>query len=136
MEKVIMQTSHTATGFCCISKQLPGWVVTGSKDFGKFTDYVQESIDLFIQCAKEDGDQNPSIFDSEYEVVYDMDACALLSYYQKVISFAGLQALSGINQRQLAHYVAGRSKPRPQQAEKIKQAFALLAQDIMKEYKN
>lgn len=136
MEKVIMQTSHTATGFCCICEQLPGWVVTGSKDFGKFKEYVQESIDLYIECAKEDGESYPSVFDGEYEVVYDMDACALLSYYQKIISFAGLQSLSGINQRQLAHYVAGRSKPRPQQAEKIKQAFSVLAQDILKGYKN
>lgn len=136
MEKVIMQTSYTATGFCCICEQLPGWLVTGSKNFGKFKDYVQESIDLYIQVAKEDGGEYHSVFDGEYEVVYDMDACALLGYYQKIISFAGLQSLSGINQRQLAHYVAGRSKPRPKQAEKIKRAFSLLAQDIMKEYKN
>lgn len=136
MEKIIMQTSHTATGFCCICEQLPGWIVTGSKDFGKFKEYVQESIDIYVECAKDDGDLYPSVLDGEYEVEYDMDACALLAYYQKTISFAGLQSLSGINQKQLAHYVAGRSKPRPQQAERIKKAFLSLAEDLMKKYKN
>lgn len=136
MERMIMQTSHTSTGFCCICDKLPGWVVTGSKDFGKFKEYVQESLDLYVKCAKEDGDEYPSVLDGEYEVVYNMDASALLCYYQKVVSFAGLQSLSGINQRQLARYAAGGSRPRPQQEEKIKQAFAMLASDILKEYKN
>lgn len=135
MEQVIMQTSHTATGFCCICEQIPGWVVTGSKDFDRFKKYVQESIDLYLSSAREDGDEYHPVFDGEYKVVYDMDACALLNYYQKVITFSGLQSLSGINQKQLAHYAAGRSKPRQQQAEKIKQAFLSLAKDLIKDYK-
>lgn len=32
MEKVILKTSHTETGYCCTCDLLPGWTVSGSKD--------------------------------------------------------------------------------------------------------
>lgn len=99
---------------------LPGWTVSGSKDFKRFDAYVKESIDFYIDCARKDGDPYPAVFDGEYEIVYQFDTCALLNYYQGILSFSGLQALTGINQKQLAHYAAGRSKPRAQQVKKSK----------------
>ncbi len=119
MEKVVMRTSHTATGFCCDCELLPGWVVAGPKNWDRFKDYVQESIDFFLECAREDGDEYPAVFDGEYEVEYKMDACALLAYYQGFITFSGLEKFTGINQKQLAHYAAGRSFPRKKQEERI-----------------
>lgn len=109
---------------------LPGWTVSGSKDFGKFKAYVQESIDFYLDCAKKDGDEYPAVFDGEYEVVYVFDVCALLNYLQGTFTFAGLQTITGINQKQLAHYAAGRSKPRLQQAQKIKEGLQSFAENL------
>ena len=109
---------------------LPGWTVSGSKDFKKFKAYVQESIDFYLDCARKDGDEYPAVFDGEYEVVYLFDTCGLLNYYQGILSFSGLQAITGINQKQLAHYAAGRSKPRPQQVKKIEEGIHAFANEL------
>lgn len=126
-----MKTSYTSSGYCCMCDLLPGWTVSGSKDFGKFKAYVQESIDFYLDCAKKDGDEYPAVFDGEYEVVYVFDVCALLNYLQGTFTFAGLQTITGINQKQLAHYAAGRSKPRLQQAQKIKEGLQSFAENLL-----
>lgn len=87
MEQVIMKTSHTETGYCCTCDLLPGWTVSGSKDFKRFKVYVQESIDFYLDCAKKDGDKYPAVFDGKYEIIYLFDTCALLNYYQGILSF-------------------------------------------------
>lgn len=125
-----MKTSHTDSGFCCSCDLLPGWTVSGSKDFKKFKAYVQESIDFYLDCARKDGDEYPNVFDGEYEVVYQFDTCGLLNYYQGILSFSGLQEITGINQKQLAHYAAGRSKPRPQQVKKIEEGIHAFANEL------
>ncbi len=114
-----MKTTHTATGYGCCCDLLPGWTASSGHDFKKFHAYVLESIRFYVDCAREDGEEYPALFDGEFEVVYSMDACALLAYYQGVITFSGLEKFTGINQRQLAHYAAGRSTPRPKQEQRI-----------------
>jgi hypothetical protein len=42
-----------------------------------------------------------------------------------------LETITGINQKQLAHYASGISKPRPKQAEKISQGLHKLAKEMM-----
>ena len=52
MEKVIMNVARTDTGYCCDCDLLPGWVVAHGSDFDEFKKYVQESIDFYIDCAR------------------------------------------------------------------------------------
>lgn len=131
MAKLTLETSYSTTGFCCACNLLPGWVVTGSSNFGEFKKEVQESIDFYLQCAKEDGDEYPAILDSEYEIIYNFDAQSLLMYYQSIFTFSALENMTGINQKQLAHYAAGRSKPRKQQVMKIADGLHKLAEELM-----
>ena len=131
MEKVVMNVSRTETGYGCNCDLLPGWIVAGDEDFEEFKKYVQESIDFYIDCAKQDGREYPAVFDSEYEVVYKFDVAALLEYYRGIFSFSALQTITGINQKQLCHYASGISKPRPKQAEKIATGLHRLAHDLL-----
>ena len=125
-----MKASRTENGYCCVCDLLPGWMVAYSGDMDGFKNYVQESIDFYIEGRKEDGDEYPSVFDGEYEVLYDFDVATLLDYYRGIFSFAALQVITGINQKQLAHYASGVSVPRPKQTEKIKSGLRRLAKDI------
>lgn len=131
MEKVVMNVARTENGYCCDCDLLPGWVVAGKDDFAEFRAYVQESIDFYIDCARKDGDEYPSVFDGEYEVIYKFDVASLLDYYRGIFSFSALQTITGINQKQLCHYASGISKPRPRQAEKIAAGLHRLAKDLM-----
>ena len=122
MEKVVINVDRTENGYCAACDLLPGWIVAVSGDFGELSKEVQESIDFYVECAQEDNDPYPSIFDNEYELKYVFDIQSLLNFYQSIFSFSALEYITGINQRQLSHYACGRSKPRKLQAEKIVKA--------------
>ena len=92
---------------------------------------VKESIDFYVECAKADGEVYPSILDSDYEIIYKFDVRSLLEYYRGIFSFSALQTITGINQKQLAHYASGISKPRPQQARKIADGLHKLAAELL-----
>ena len=130
MENLLMHVTHTDTGFACWCDLLPGWTTSHGHDFAKFERYVYESVDFYVQCAREDGEEYHSLLDGEYRLVYDFDVCGLLNYYQGVLTFAGLQKITGVNQKQLAHYAAGRSKPRKQIAERIEASLKTFGRNL------
>lgn len=127
MEKIIMRTSYTDTGFCCACDLLDGWIVSGGKDFDKFDRYVRESIDFYIKQARADGDSYPEVFDGEYEVVYHFDTRALLQYLQRTLTLSAIGKASGINVKQLSHYATGIKHPRPKQEARIREGVKALA---------
>ena len=131
MDKVVIETARTENGYSGACELLPGWIVASSGDFDNFKKEVVDSIRFYVDCAKKVGEEYPAVFDGEYELVYKFDVQSLLLYYQGIFSFSALQTITGINQKQLAHYAAGRSKPRPQQAEKIAKGLHDLAKDLM-----
>ena len=118
MEKVIMKAARTDNGYCCSCDIIPGWVVAYTGDIDGF------------KGRREKGEDYPKVFDGEYELVYDFDIATLLDYYRGVFSFSALQTITGINQKQLAHYASRVSSPRPKQAKKIKVGLRKLAKDI------
>ena len=130
MEKVNINTAMTPNGYSCTCDLLPGWIVGYSGSFDGFQDYVKESIDFYVECAKEDGRDYPSVFDGEYELVYKYDVQSLLEFYRGIFSFSALQTITGINQKQLAHYAAGISKPRQPQRIKIVNGLHRLASQL------
>lgn len=109
---------------------MPGWVAAYSGDFNGFREYVKESVDFYVEGAREDGEPYPAVFDGEYEIVYKFDVQSLLEYYRGIFSFSALQTITGINQKQLAHYASGISKPRQAQAEKIADGLHRLANEL------
>lgn len=120
MEKLVMKTSYYEGQYGCICEQLPGWDASYRGKFDEFDAYVRESINFYVDSAKKYGDDYPSLLDGAYELEYDLNAAALLAKLTETFTFAGLQTITGINQKQLAHYMSGRSTPRPQQLEKIR----------------
>ena len=125
-----MKAARTDNGYCCSCDIIPGWVVAYTGDIDGFKDYVQESVDFWLEGRREKGEDYPKVFDGDYELVYDFDIATLLDYYRGVFSFSALQTITGINQKQLAHYASGVSSPRPKQAEEIKTGLRKLAKDI------
>ena len=130
METVIMNTAKTENGYSCSCELLKGWIVAYSGDFEGFQKYVEESIDFYVQGAKEDGEKYPAVFDGDYKIVYKFDVQSLLEFYRGIFSFSALQTITGINQKQLAHYASGISKPRRAQAEKIASGLRKLAHEM------
>lgn len=129
-EKVKINVARTESGYTATCDQIEGWIVAVEGNFGELEKSVKESIAFYVDCAKEDGDEYDHVLDGDYKLVYHFDVQSLLSYYQKIFSLAALQYITGINQRQLSHYLNGTSKPRPQQAMKIQQGLNNLAKEL------
>lgn len=130
MAKVEIETAKTIDGYSCACSLLPGWVVAYSGDFEGFRSYVQESIDFYLEGAREDGRAYPEVFDGDYEMEFKFDVQSLLEAYRGIFSFSALQTITGINQKQLAHYAAGIKKPRRAQADKISAGLHRLANEL------
>ena len=132
MQKLVINASKTPEGFSASCDLIPGWVVAYTGDFDGFEDYVRESIDFYVSCAQADGEPVPDILTApDLELSYKFDIQSLLEHYQNIFSFAALQYITGVNQRQLWHYAAGRSKPRPKQAQKIVNALNRLGKELV-----
>lgn len=60
----------TKKGYSGSCELLEGWVVGFTGDFEGFKQFVQESIDFDIKCAKEDNEDYPDILKDDYTIKY------------------------------------------------------------------
>lgn len=95
---------------------------------------VQECIDDFYAAANEmkeyyneTGREFP-----ELEFNFKYDVASFLEYYSNKFTLAGLQAITGINQKQLSHYLNGVKKPRVRTIEKIESGIHSFANELSK----
>lgn len=88
------------------------------------------SLRLHIASMREDGDDIPVEFEGEMELEFELTGRALVHYAEGLVDRAALAKLSGINKVQLGHYSTGRSTPRPQQVERIKNGIRAIAAQL------
>jgi len=70
MKKVIVNVGKTPQGYCASIDILPGWVLGMNGSFSEFKKELRESVDIFVEWAKEDGDDYPSVFDEDFNFEY------------------------------------------------------------------
>ena len=92
---------------------------------------MKEQMDFYKETAVAKGFKYPSFLDGEFEISYTVDPVSLLKYYvgSGVFSLAGMEKLTGINQKQLWSYLNG-TRPRKAQAEKIENGFLFIVKDL------
>ena len=92
---------------------------------------LSEALDVYIDTSKEKGCEIPEFLKGEYEIQFSMDVKSLLTYYAGIFTKAGLERLTGINQKQLWHYAKGKSVPRRAQVERIENALHRLGAELL-----
>ena len=65
---VVVNVAKTESGYSASCDLLDGWVVAVTGDWSDLEREVRDSIDFYIDCAKEDGDSYPEIFDRDYRI--------------------------------------------------------------------
>lgn len=90
-----------------------------------------EQMAFYKETAISEGFKYPAFLDEEYSIEYQVDASSLLRYYVDagIFSLAGLQRVTGINQKQLWSYLNG-TKPRKTQQDRIVTGFHNLSDDL------
>ena len=74
---------------------------------------------------KAEGKECPQL---EFEVKYDVPS--FLQYYAYAFTLAGLERITGVNQKQLGHYISGFRKPSEKTARKIEEKIKEFAKEI------
>jgi predicted RNase H-like HicB family nuclease len=74
---------------------------------------------------KTDGKECPSL---EFDFIYDMPS--FLQYYAYAFTLSGLERITGVNQRQLSHYINGVKVPSEKTVRKIENRIHLFGKEI------
>jgi len=92
---------------------------------------MKAQMKFYKETAIKEGFKYPAFLNSEYEIEYSVDPLSLLKYYvgSGILSLAGMERISGINQKQLWAYMHG-TKPRKAQANRLNAGFKNLRDDL------
>jgi len=93
---------------------------------------VKEAVEDFksaYETMKEfHKEQGRRFVEAEFEIKYDI--ASFLNYYSGRLSLAGLEKITGINQRQLSHYVNGTNRPSKQTIKRINNSLHSFAHEL------
>ncbi|NDV59146.1 type II toxin-antitoxin system HicB family antitoxin [Bacteroides sp. 519] len=126
--KVIVELADT--NYSAYIEGVDGVVATGST-LDEIKANMAIAIEDFIEYCDEFGCKIPEKLKGEYELVFKMDVQCVLDFYSNVFSKAGLERITGINQKQLWHYASGGRKPRQEQVLKLERALHKLGEELL-----
>ena len=127
--EVIVRIGWTENNYAACGEGLEGFVCTADT-FEELKKEVSEGIDFHLEGLRKDDDPVPEVFAAEYSLIYKWEVESLMDYYKGIFTKAALERITGINQTQLGHYAAGRSKPRKKQIVKIEKALHQLGEEL------
>ena len=120
---------HAGNNFSAYVSDVDGIAVTGDS-VDEIKASMCEASDDYIEVCNEFGFEIPQILQADYEISFEIDVCSLLKIYEGIFTKAGLERLTGINQKQLWHYANG-TKPRPAQRLKIEKGLHRLGNELI-----
>ncbi len=98
-------------------------ITAGGDTMRELKNNILECIDI----QKELG----NIEDKQYNLVFEYDTQSLLIYYGGIFTMPALERLTGIHQKQLHHYIMGKSTPRDTTKQKIEVALHNLGTELL-----
>lgn len=128
MEKIIMIIEKSKDFFDAYSDNCDGIYAAGDS-----VQAVKEDTYRAIEGIKRNlpEDRWPKQIKGEFEIEWKFDVPSFLEYYGNYLSLAGLQRMTGINQKQLSNYLHHRAVPRQKQADRIINGLHNFAREIL-----
>lgn len=126
-ELVIDITWEDNFGASCLA--VTGCVAT-HKTLNGVKEAYTSALQMHLDGRLEDGDEIPSVLQDDYSLVFRLNIQALLKTLDGKISRAAIARASGINERQLGHYITGRVVPRPDNRKKVVDGIHQIAKDL------
>ena len=124
----IIETAET--NFSAYIEEVGGVGVTGNT-ITEVKARLQDALDYLVESCEEDGYEIPEELRGQYVLDFRMDVKSLLQVYYGIFTKAGLERLTGINQKQLWHYANGKTVPRRAQVLKIENALHQLGSELL-----
>ena len=128
MEKLIITIERSSDHFGAYAENCDGVYAAGNS-----LDAVKNDTFEAIRILKENlpETQWPVILKGDFEVEWKIDVPSFLEYYSKYMSLAGMEKMTGVNQKQLSNYMNHRSVPRPRQTKRIRDGIHRFAEELL-----
>ncbi len=124
MKKIKVDISWSGNNYCAGTGAINGVVLVTGKTIDAVKKEFEDAFDFHVKSSIEDGDVLPDFIErNEYMFDYDLQMSAVLHKLDGIITRAALSRATGINQRQLGHYIQGRTEPRLKTQRKIKKGI-------------
>jgi predicted RNase H-like HicB family nuclease len=111
------------------SKEVSGCVATHKTLEGVKHAYM-EALEFHLEGLHKDGDEIPVVMKGKYRLDFVLNVRALLHYFEGILTRSAISRVTGINERQLGHYITGHRKPRPEQRKKIVEGIHRIGREI------
>ncbi len=123
-----MNISASKDMFGAFSENCEG-IYAGGDTIKEVQDDTYEAIRLIKKNLPED--RWPEQIKGEFEIEWKFDVPSFLEYYSSFMSLAGMEKLTGINQKQLSNYLNHRAVPRKKQADRIISGIHRFAHELL-----
>lgn len=132
METIKVHVGWSGDNFCAGWEDASGVVVVTGKSLEETKDHFKEALEFHIEGCLSDGDPLPNaLVEGDYEIIYELDAMALLKDAEQYTTLTAISRASGINAKQLSHYANGVKKARPEQRRRIVDGLHKIASHVM-----
>lgn len=128
MEKIVMIIEKSKDFFDAYSDKCDGIYAAGDSIEAVKAD-TYEAIEGIKRNLPEE--RWPEQIKGEYEIEWKFDVPSFLEYYGSIMSLAGMERLTGINQKQLSNYLNHRAVPRQKQADRIITGMHKFARELL-----
>ncbi len=129
MEKVKVVVEKSSYGFSAYMDSGDEKLDYGIIGEGKTAQEAVADFKDAYEDMKEYYESEGKVFiEAEFEFYFD--AASFIQYYAYAFSLAGLQRITGINQKQLGHYVSGFRKPSTKTVKKIEDSIKKFTKEL------
>lgn len=128
MKKIVMIIEKSKDYFGAYSENCDGIYAAGDSIEAIKSD-TTESIRLLKKNLPEE--RWPEQLKGDYEIEWKIDVPSFLDYYSSFMSLAGMEKMTGINQKQLSNYLNRRAVPRQRQTNRIRDGIHRFAEELL-----
>lgn len=132
MEKVKVLVGWSENNYSAVCDSINGIVIDTNKDLEELKKSFAEVFKFHVEESLEDGDKLPDyIVAGDYKLEFELQISAILHKYDGILTRAALSRVTGINQKQLGHYMSGYRNPRPKQRERIVNGIKDIGKELL-----
>lgn len=127
-KKIVMVIEKSEDYFSAYSDNCEGIYAAGES-----IDAVKADTYKAIELIKKNlpKERWPEEIKGEFDIEWKLDVQSFLEYYSRYMSLAGIERVTGINQKQLSNYLNHRAVPRHKQAERIINGIHKFANELL-----
>ncbi len=122
----IEKSENGYTAYMAEKAEILGYSILGEGKTVK--EAIADFKDSYDEIREYSINNGENFKESEFSFYYD--TASFIQYFAGIFSLSGLEKITGINQKQLGHYVSGFRKPSPKTAAKVEQSVRHFIEEL------